>query len=180
MEVFEAITGRRSVREYLDSAVSEDDIRKVLDCARWAPSWANTQCARHVVVKDASLKARLKETLTPNNPARDSFDVCPVVIAVLGKLGKAGCKKGVALDDKQWHMFDCALAVQNICLGAHALGLATVIVGAFDYRAAAGVLGVPEGLHVVCLLPLGYPKRTPDAPARKELSDLVSTDEFPG
>jgi nitroreductase len=180
MEVFEAITGRRSVRDYLDSPVSEDDIRRILDGARWAPSWANTQCVRHIVVKDASLKAKLKETLTPNNPARDSFDVCPVVIAVLGKLGTAGCKKGVALDDKQWHMFDCALAVQNACLGAHALGLATVIVGAFDYRAAGELLGVPDGFHVACLLPLGYPKRTPDPPARRELSDLVSTDKFPG
>lgn len=178
MEVFEAITGRRSVRSFLDSSVSEDDIRKLLDGARWAPSWANTQCARHIVVKDASLKAKLKETLTPNNPARDSFDICPAVIAVLGRLGTAGCKKGVALDDKQWHMFDCALAVQNICLGAHALGLATVIVGAFDYRAAGDLLGVPEGYHAVCLLPLGYPRRTPDPPRRKELSELVSTDSF--
>lgn len=180
MEVFEAITGRRSVRDYLDSAVSEDDIKRILDAARWAPSWANTQCARYIVVKDTALRTRLKETLTPNNPARDSFDVCPAVIAVLGKLGTAGCKKGVALDDKQWHMFDCALAIQNLCLGAHALGLATVIVGAFDYRAAADILEVPQDFHVVCLLPMGYPKRTPNPPARKDLSELVSADKFPG
>lgn len=180
MELFETITGRRSVRNYLDAPVSEDDIRKVLDGARWAPSWANTQCARHVVVKDPSLKAKLKETLSPNNPARDSFDICPVVIAVVGKLNTAGCKKGAPVDDKQWHIYDCALATQNICLGAHALGLATVIVGYFDYEEAGRVLHVPEDFQVVCLLPLGYPKKTPDAPRRKELDELVSTDSFSG
>lgn len=180
MEVFEAITGRRSVRNYLDSPVSEDDINKILEAARWAPSWANTQCARYVVIRDAALKTSLKETLSPNNPARDSFDVCPAVIAVLGKLATAGYKKGVATDDKQWHMYDCALAAQNICLAAHALGLATVIVGFFDYARAGEILQVPGEFQVVCLLPLGYPKRTPDPPARKELSELVSTDEFSG
>lgn len=178
MEFFETVTGRRSVREYLDAPVSEDDLKRILEAARWAPSWANTQCARYVVVREPSAKSKLKETLTPNNPARDCFDVCPVVIAVVGRLRTAGCKRGEAIDDKQWHMYDCALATQNICLGAHALGLATVIVGAFDYRQAGEVLGVPEDCQVVCLLPLGYPKKAPDPPRRKELSELVSDDTF--
>jgi nitroreductase len=178
MELFETITGRRSVRNYLDSPVSEDDLRKILDAARWAPSWANTQCARYVVVKDPSVKTKLKETLSPNNPARDSFNVCPVVIAVAGKLETAGYKKGVATDDKQWHMYDCALAAQNMCLAAHALGLATVIVGLFDYHTAGQVLHVPEGFQVICLVPLGYPKKTPDAPRRKELAELSFVDSF--
>lgn len=178
MELFEAINGRRSVRNYLDSPVSEDDLRKILDAGRWAPSWANTQCARYVVVKDPAIKSKLKETLTPNNPARDSFDICPVVIAVIGKLETAGYKKGVALDDKQWHVYDCGLATQNICLGAHSLGLATVIVGAFDYRQAGLVLHVPDSHQVVALLPLGYPKRVPEPPRRKELSVLSTEDTF--
>ena len=178
MEFFEAVKGRRSVRNYIDSPVSEDDIRKILDSARWAPSWANTQCARFVVVKDVAVKTRLKETLSPNNPARDSFNVCPVIIAVMGKLETAGYKKGQATDDKQWHMYDCALATQNMCLAAHALGLATVIVGLFDYKQAGQVLHVPEGFQVVCLLPLGYPKNVPDAPRRKELDELSFTDSF--
>lgn len=179
MELFEAIMGRRSVREYLDTALTEEDLNKILDAARWAPSWANTQCARYVVVKDAGLKSKLKETLTPNNPARDSFEACPVVIALLGRLETAGYKRGEPFDDKQWHLYDCALATQNICLAAHALGLGTVIVGAFNYKQAGEILGVPDNFHVVCLLPLGHPKRVPSAPARKELAELVSTDTFP-
>lgn len=179
MELFEAITGRRSVRDYHDEAVTDDDLSKILDAGRWAPSWANTQCARYVVVRDAGLRSRLKETLTPNNPALDAFDACPVVIALLGRLETAGYKRGEPFDDKQWHMYDCALATQNICLAAHALGLGTVIVGAFNYKEAGEILGVPDSFHVVCLLPLGHPKQTPNAPGRKELSELVSTDSSP-
>jgi len=178
MELFEAIKGRRSVRNYLDSPLSEDDLKRVLDAGKWAPSWANTQCVRFVVARDKEAKAKLKESLTPNNPARDTFDVCPVVIAVVAKLGIAGCKKGEPLDDKQWHMYDCALATQNICLAAHGLGIATVIVGAFDYAGAGQVLHLPEGYQVVCLLPMGYPRRTPDAPKRKDISELVSDNSF--
>jgi nitroreductase len=77
-------------------------------------------------------------------------------------------------------MYDCALATQNICLAAHALGLATVIVGFFDCARAGEILQVSGEFQVVCLLPLGYPKRTPDPPARKGLSELASTDRFSG
>ncbi len=178
MELFETITGRRSVRDYLGAAVSEDDLNRILEAGRWAPSWANTQCARYVLVKDHACKTQLEETLTPKNPARDSFGTCPVIIAIVARLKTAGCKKGVALDERQWHMYDCALATQNMCLAAHALGLGTVIVGAFDYKQAGEILNVPADYQVVALLPLGYPKTTPNAPSRKDLSELVCDESF--
>jgi nitroreductase len=43
MDVFEAIKGRRSCREFLPAAVSDDDIEKILEAASWAPSPANNQ-----------------------------------------------------------------------------------------------------------------------------------------
>ena len=50
-------------------------------------------------------------------------------------------------------MFDTALAVQNMVLAAHALGLGTVIIGAFDAAKAEKVLGVPKGYRIVTVLP---------------------------
>ncbi|MFH1423151.1 MAG: nitroreductase family protein [Planctomycetota bacterium] len=178
MELSEVISARRSVREYLDSPLSEDKIEKLLEAARWAPSWANTQCVRYVVIRDTEIKKDLKETLTPSNPARPSFDTCPVILAVVAKLGVAGCKKGVAVDDKQWHMFDSALSVQNISLSAAALGLGTVIVGAFDYKKADSILSVSEGFQTVAFLPLGYPKSAPSAPPRKPLAEITFKEKF--
>ena len=52
MDLFEAIKTRRSVRKYLDKPVEDDKLEAVLEAVRLAPSWANMQCWRLVVVKD--------------------------------------------------------------------------------------------------------------------------------
>lgn len=75
-------------------------------------------------------------------------------------------------------MFDLGLAMQNLVLAAHSLGLGTVHVGAFDDRKAAEILGVPEGFALVEMTPLGYPDGESRAPARKELSELVFHDRW--
>lgn len=75
-------------------------------------------------------------------------------------------------------MFDTALAVQNMVLAAHGLGLGTVIIGAFDAKMVEEILGIPEGYRVVTLLPLGVPAREGKAPPRKELSEIVVYDRW--
>ena len=52
LDVFEAIKKRRSVRAYADEKVSEEDIERLIDAARWAPSAGNIQPWEFVVVKD--------------------------------------------------------------------------------------------------------------------------------
>ncbi|MCS7131624.1 MAG: nitroreductase family protein, partial [Hadesarchaea archaeon] len=59
MEVFEAIDGRRSVREFKLDPVDEDDLKKILDAGRMAPSAGNCQPTEFVVVKDQTIKQRL-------------------------------------------------------------------------------------------------------------------------
>ena len=81
-----------------------------------------------------------------------------------------------AQDD--WYMFDTALAAQNMMLAAHSLGLGTVPVGLFDARKAAEILEVPSDVTVVLMLPIGYPDEVPQAPRRKELSEIVFHDKY--
>ena len=75
-------------------------------------------------------------------------------------------------------MFDTALAVENMVLAAHALGLGTVIIGAFDPLKAEKVLNVPKGYRLTVLFPVGVPAQPGKAPPRKELSELVIKDKF--
>lgn len=75
-------------------------------------------------------------------------------------------------------MFDVALAVQNLTLAAHSLGLGTVHVGALDARKVAQILNVPQGVVVVEVLPLGYSAREGRTPRRKELSELVFRENY--
>ena len=182
MEVLEAIKSRRSIRRYKTTPVDDKTIEQVLEAARWAPSWANTQCWRFIVVRDDNVKAELASTLTPNNPAADATRNAPVVIVACAELKRSGCYRGEPVTDKggSWFMFDVALAMQNLTLVAHALGLGTVHIGAFDAKKAADVLGVPEGFCVVEMTPLGYPDHEAKATPRKELSEIAFRDKFGG
>jgi nitroreductase len=181
MELMEAIKGRRSVRSYTSDLIPEGKLQKILEAIQWSPSWANTQCWEIIVVKEAETKKRLVETLTPTNPAREAIMQAPVTLVVVAIKGRAGFKKGEPSTDKgDWYMFDCGVAMQNLCLAAHAEGMGSVIVGSFDAVKAAEVLQVPPGKDVVALTPLGFPERVPAPPKRKALAEFVYHERYRG
>ena len=180
MEVLEAIKTRRSIRRYKNTPVDDKTLELVLEAARWAPSWANTQCWRFIVVRSNEIKAELADMAGSDNPSADAIRSAPIVIVVCAELGKAGYKDGKQKSDLgDWYMFDVALAMQNLVLAAHSLGLGTVHVGLnFDSKRAARVLEIPEGFCAVEMTPLGYPDQEPNVRPRKELSELVFYDKF--
>jgi len=180
MEVLEAIKTRRSIRRYKNTPVDDKTIEQVLEAAGWAPSWANTQCWRFIVVRDDNIKAELADTLTPYNPAADAIRNAPVTIVACAELKKSGCYREQPVTDKgeYWFMFDVALAMQNLTLAAYALGLGTVHVGAFDAGKADSILGVREGFCVVEMTPLGYPDQEGHTPSRRELPEITFHDRF--
>ncbi len=211
MEVLEAIRARRSIRKYRTALVDDKTIGLVLEAARWAPSWANSQCWRFIVVRDSAIKSKLADALIslsdragqslripPNgevlaprrgvserpNRATEAVRQAPVVIVACAELGKSGYYArdlGEAVTDKgDWYMFDVALAMQNLVLAAHSLGLGTVHVGAFDARQVASILELPQGFSAVVMTPLGYPDEEPQARPRKELSELVFYERYGG
>jgi nitroreductase len=190
MELFEAINGRRSVRRFTPDPVGDDKINAILEAGRWAPSWGNTQCWRFVVVRDVETKNILARTLMsiqlPDreipNPAAAALSVTPVLIVVCARIGISGGRHGhageYATDKGDWFMFDTALAVQNMVLAAHALGLGTVIIGAFDATRVEQALEIPPDYRAVTMFPLGVPAQPGKAPPRKELTELVFQDKW--
>jgi nitroreductase len=193
MELFEAIKTRRSIRRYKADPVDENKIEAILEAGRWAPSWSNTQCWRFIVVRDTSIRAQLTESLMKiqlpdkeiDNPAVKAFKIVPVIIAVCTEMNKSGLKPGPGggsgsfiTDKGDWFMFDAALAVQNMVLAAHALGLGTVIIGAFDAKKVEQTLGVPNNFRVVTLFPVGVPEQEAKAPPRRELTEIVFIDKW--
>jgi nitroreductase len=180
----EAIKGRRSIRKYKPDPVSEETLQKIMEAVRWAPSWANTQCWEVIVVKDQKVKSELATTLIhipKSNPAASSMTEAPIVLVLCGIKGVSGYYKGQSQTVKgDWLMFDTGLAMQNLCLTAHALGLGTVVVGRFDHKKVAEILGVPQNVEVVAMTPLGYPAAEGSAPKRKELSEFVFHEKYHG
>jgi nitroreductase len=181
MDLMDIIMGRRSVRSFTSDPVPEVKLQKVLQAVQWAPSWANTQCWEVIVVKEKNIKEQLAETLSPNNAAREAILQAPLTLIVIAIEGKSGFKKGEARTDKgDWYMFDCGLAMQNLCLAAYAEGLGTVIVGLFNAAKAALILQVPHGRVVVALTPLGFPEKVPAPPKRKEIEEFVYHERYGG
>jgi nitroreductase len=179
MDLMDVILQRRSIRKYKNDDIPHDMLDQVLEAARWAPSWANTQCWEFVIVKDGELKERLRDTLTPWNPARNAMVQAPVVLAACGKRGVAGYRRGEQVTIRgDWLLFDVALALHNLSLSAYSLGLGTVHVGAFDAVKAAEIIDVPTGIEVVELMPIGYPDESPGSPPRKEISSFVYSNKY--
>ncbi len=186
MNVMQAIKERRSIRKYKPDPVSDEAVDTVLEAARWAPSWSNTQCWRFIVVRDAETKRQLAGVLTDlahgvENPSAEAIRSAPVAIVACAALGKSGYYKDALSTDKgDWFMFDVALAMQNLTLAAHAIGLGTVHVGFFDAVEMAKILDVPEDIAVVEITPLGYPDETPGVIPRKDLADIVFRGKYGG
>jgi nitroreductase len=184
MDVFEAIKGRRSIRKYESDPVPDAVLNEVLEAVRWAPSWANTQCWEVIVIREPEIKAKVAEALPPTNPALSALRDAPVLLVFCAIRNCSGFKRGEVTTDKgDWFMFDIGLAMENLCLAAHSLGLGTVIIGLFDAKKAESLLGVPENVSVVAMSPLGYPQGEISGPKRKELADFVffrGIPEIPG
>lgn len=190
MEVMDAIKGRRAIRRYRPDAVSAEALDTLLEAARWAPSWGNSQCWRLVVVRDPELKVRIADAMRSTTGGRENRSAqavreAPIVIVGCAQQGLSGVfrggeRKGQAATDKgpYWYMFDLALAMQNLTLAAQALGLGTVHVGMFDAVQVARVLNVPGHVTVVEVMPVGYPAENPEARLRKPVEEFVYFDGY--
>ena len=181
MELNEAIRTRRSIRKFTDYQVTDDEITAMIEAARYAPSWANTQVWEFVVVRDRGLIEKIVGHYSEMNPARKCSLAASALVIACGKTGVSGCKEegkdATALSN--WYLFDLGMAVQNFCLKAHELGLGTVVVGFMDHRAIGKLISLPDGYEAVVALPLGKPAVAgKDGPPRKEQKDFVHRDRY--
>lgn len=174
------IQERRSIRTMDSRPISDEDLNKVLEAVRWAPSWANTQCWEVVVATEPEVKKALQDSMSGSgNPAAKAMVVAPVVLVLCARKGTSGFYKGKAPTKfGDWMMFDLGLATQNLLLMAHSLGLGTVVVGLFDHQKAAAAVAVPEGYELVAMVPMGYPAKQVNPPKRREVSDFTHNNRW--
>jgi nitroreductase len=178
--LMETICNRRSIRRYQEKDIPDEVLHKVLEAARWAPSWANTQAWEFVVVKDRSIKEKIQATVNNRNPSYLALVNAPVLLVVCGQLKKSGYYNDQypTKFGSEWFMYDLGLATQNLCLAAHDSGLGTVIVGLFDHDRVGEVINLPANHEVLVLIPLGYPDQDPKPPKRREREEFIHYDTF--
>jgi nitroreductase len=166
MDVAEAIKTRRSIRRYKHTAVEDQKITECLEAARWAPSANNSQPWQFIVVKDREVKRKLAGIHRYGRFMAES----PIVVVFLTD------PKG----DPIFYHGDAALAVQNFMLVAHSLGLGTCWMGVIDTefeQPVKNLLGVPEGLVVLCTLSVGYPDELAGS-SRRPLKEMVHWERY--
>jgi nitroreductase len=179
MDLSEAISGRRSTRDYTAQAVDEQSIRRLIDAAVHAPNVSNGQEWTFTVIRDQSLLDRISDAAKvhllatlPAGPQSDRYRTslsdpdfqifyhAPALI-LISRVAQA-----------PWVVEDCALAAENLMLAAYAAGLGTCWIGF-----AQGYLNTPEGKNALGLpatwvpvapIIVGHPGAVPAPVARKE------------
>ncbi len=189
---------RRSVRRFADRPVPREDLLRLFEAARWAPSNHNRQPWKFVVLERRddirALAAAVRQDLGPRLQALPAvaaphghdllyyatfFEQAPVLVVALHKppvslaapLLAATAQPALASGEP----LSVAMAVQNLLLAAQALGLGScVLTGPLLAPAAlARVLGPTAGFEPTCLVALGWPDETPAPPRRKAFEQFV-------
>lgn len=169
MELKEAIKRRQSIRDYEDKPVPEDKLLKVLEAARLAPSGANRQAWKFVVVREGKRRQELARAAGGQTHVARA----PVVIAAVATMPEGVMRCGVPD-----YAVDLAIAVDHMTLAAVDEGLGTCWIGAFSQEEARDILKVPENYRIVALLPLGFPKQTGRPKVRKSLDEIMCYETF--
>lgn len=164
MDVYEAISTRKSVRQFQEKDVPEEVVTRLLEAARLAPSANNRQEWRFVVVRDKETRQKLAEAACGQRFVAQA----PVVIACC-----AVESDKIMTCGHPAYAIDTAIAIDHMTLAATALGLGTCWIGAFHEDRVREILSIPDSVRVVELLPLGYPKMQPAPRSRKKVDEIV-------
>jgi len=162
MGILDTIKDRRSIRTYKSEHIPQEKLEKLLEAARLAPSAANRQNWKFIVVENEQVKKQLATAC--NNQA--FVGTASHIIAGIGDLSQ------------KWHQVDLAIALEHIVLEAVELGLGTCWIGAFNEDEVKRLLRIPQDKKVVALLTVGIPDESPTARPRKTLEEIVYYNEY--
>lgn len=167
-EIIQSMKTRRSVRKFLPTPVPAELIHQVLEAGQFAASGRDRQPWAFVVVTDTETRRRLSEVNASffDLPVKDPFYGAPVYIIVLAK------------KSAPTYLSDGALAMGNMMLAAHSLGLgscwihrAKQVFELPEWQQWLGSVGIenPEEYEGIAHCALGYAEGDlPVARPRKE------------
>lgn len=176
-EAIKTILSRRSTRAYKQDQIKEEELQSILECGKYAPSAINEQPWHFTVVQNKELLNKINEACRnafihsgdarfAESAKEEGFSVfynAPTLIIVSGQ------PKTITPE------IDCALALQNMFLGAESVGIGSCWIHAIagmlnspDGEGLRSELGIPQGYSAYCSGSFGYKAMDPKAPERKE------------
>ena len=173
MDVFEAIYTRRSIRKFLAAPVEFDKVVEVTRAGSYAPCAGNLQNWRFIIETDPdAIKELYHHTLE-----QEAFLTATAAIIVVADMDIS--EKFYGLRGKRlYSVQNCAAAIQNMLLAAHALGLGAVWIGAFDENRVNEQYKIPHTSRAQAIVLLGYPDEEPQPRHMKNLWFLVNFHKY--
>jgi len=198
LTVKDAIEQRRSIRSFKPDPIPDEYITALLDAARLSPSGSNAQPWRFKIVKDQETKEKLAQAAYDQS----FIAKAPVVIVCcadikgyldgtvsgiqdLGRikavedrivkiiLDRVHQMKSMPLEQMTSRIaFNVAIAIEHIVLRALDFGMGTCWVRLIDEKNIRDLFGWDENIHVVALLPIGYPDESPFPRKRLKLAEI--------
>ncbi len=195
----EAIEKRRSIRKFKSDPIPQEHITALLDSARLAPSGSNSQPWRFKVVHDRDTRLQLaqasyKEPFIAEAPV---VFVCCIdlksfidgTVSGIQDLGRIGAVQGrivkiIADRTERYSPVDIeeltprialnlAIAVEHIVLRALDFGLGSCWIRLLNGKAIKEIFGWGRNIHVVALLPVGYPAESPPPRRRLKIEEIL-------
>ncbi|MGB9749808.1 MAG: nitroreductase family protein [Caldisericia bacterium] len=164
-DILEIIKTRRSVRSYKKEKIKEEEILKIIEAGRWAPSASNNQPWRFIIVQNEESIKRIGDAckiLTINSFIENS----PLIIIIYTE------KK------HRWVDLDCGMCAQNMMLEAHSLGIGSCFVGAFREKKIKEIINLPEEFNIIGLITFGYKESEKEISPRLDLENLIMYDFY--
>ena len=166
--VHEIIRSRWSPRAFSSREVSGEDLKIILEAARWAASSYNEQPWRFFVARksDPAEHARFVELLAPANQAWASSAPVLIIMAAKRTFSHNGAPN-------YYGLHDAGQALAHLMLQATALGLHAHAMAGFDRDKARKEIGIPDDYDLGAAVALGYwadPDQLPEQTRKAELA----------
>jgi len=193
----ELLKSRRSIRRFTDRKPARVEIERLIEAASWAPSNHNRQGWRFIVFEDRkqirSLAEQVRNCIAEamKNAPRlaesyadelihlaGAFDQSPILILAMHKKTPAIGRSLLALATSELasgEALSTAMAVQNLLLAAHVMGLGACVMTAplLAGEVWKSPADFPAGFEFTCLIAVGYAANTPPPPKRKNLEHIL-------
>ena len=179
----EVIKARTSIRSFTGKKLTEDQIHTLLDAAMAAPTDANIQPWRFIVITDDEIKAGLYQ----GEKHKHMVTTAGAVIVVCGETTRMVKPRDAAEDAEpverpnNYWFEDCSAATENLLLAATALDLGAVWLSCYPTERIVdrirAYLGIPANVTPLAIVPVGYPAETPE-PKDKWNPDNIHYDRW--
>lgn len=166
-DILSEIRNRWSPRAFSNEPISIDDIKGIVEAARWAPSCFNEQPWRFIAIIDKTDRENINYTIDKYN--RVWADNAPVIMCIISKR-----RFNYNSRENYWSMFDTGTAWGYLSLEATKRNLITRAIGGFDIEKARKALKIPYDYDIVCLVAVGKPGDNKDLPQELQSKEVPS------